>query len=160
MYLDRKLDRETTPVHMFNVTAEEATPQALRSHVSVSLVVLDVNDNAPELTNIQDLFACEKDERGTVIGTIGATDKDEHQQSFHFSLAKQSPKFSLTSHFDSWGFSCTVLPLGSRHIIQQRDTSPCHDLPSPRAAHRLSNRLLSLQHQRKTLWLKIDFSRL
>ncbi|KAI1904084.1 hypothetical protein AGOR_G00002030 [Albula goreensis] len=99
MYLDRKLDRETTPVHMFNVTAEEATPQALRSHVSISLVVLDVNDNAPELTNIQDLFACEKDERGTVIGTIGATDKDEHQQSFHFSLAKQSPKFSLTSHF-------------------------------------------------------------
>ncbi|XP_036391289.1 cadherin-5-like [Megalops cyprinoides] len=95
MYLDKKLDRELTPIHTFRVTAEEPSPKALKSYVTVNLVVLDVNDNAPEMTNSQDLFACENDGEGTVIRTIGATDKDEHQTRFSFSLAKQSPDFSL-----------------------------------------------------------------
>ncbi|KAJ8400445.1 hypothetical protein AAFF_G00395690 [Aldrovandia affinis] len=98
MYTNRKLDRELIPSYTFYVTAEESTPKALKSYVNVSLNVLDVNDNAPELTNIQDLFACENDGPGTVIGTIGASDKDEHQHKFRFSLAKQSPNFSLINH--------------------------------------------------------------
>ncbi|KAJ8343699.1 hypothetical protein SKAU_G00310280 [Synaphobranchus kaupii] len=98
MYTARKLDRELIPLHTFYVTAEESTPKALKSYVNVSLVVLDFNDNAPELTNTQDLFACESDGPGTVIGTIGASDKDAHQQRFGFSLAKPSPNFSLISH--------------------------------------------------------------
>ncbi|XP_064168666.1 cadherin-5-like isoform X1 [Anguilla rostrata] len=97
MYTDRKLDRELIPLYIFYVTAEEATPKALKSYVNVSLVVLDFNDNAPELTNFQDLFACENDGPGTVIGTIGASDKDDHPQRFSFSLAKPSPNFSLIS---------------------------------------------------------------
>ncbi|KAJ8249413.1 hypothetical protein GJAV_G00234530 [Gymnothorax javanicus] len=95
MYTNRKLDREVLPLHSFYVTAEESTPRALKSYVNVSLVVLDFNDNAPELTNIHDLFACENDGPGTVIGTIGASDRDDHEKRFTFSLVNPSSTFAL-----------------------------------------------------------------
>ncbi|KAJ8252378.1 hypothetical protein COCON_G00216900 [Conger conger] len=114
MYTDRTLDRELIAFHSFYVTAEEHTPKGTEI-----LVVLDFNDNAPELTDIQDLFACEDDGPGMVIGTIGASDKDDHPQRFIFSLANPSPHFSLISEGSSTA-NITVTQ-GGFHLDDRRE---------------------------------------
>uniref|UniRef100_A0A8C2J8E9 Cadherin-5 n=1 Tax=Cyprinus carpio TaxID=7962 RepID=A0A8C2J8E9_CYPCA len=76
------------------VTAHEDVPNGLKSYALVNLKVLDINDNAPELIN-GNLHVCENDIAGTIIGTVGAHDKDESSKRFRFTLAKKSSNFSL-----------------------------------------------------------------
>ncbi|XP_071385765.1 cadherin-5 [Centroberyx affinis] len=89
----RKLDRELEPTHMFQVKAQEE-PSGLQSFVKVSILVQDINDNEPELA-VDEIFVCENDMAGTVIGTVRATDKDDQQPFFSFYLTKQNANFSL-----------------------------------------------------------------
>ncbi|XP_028812393.1 cadherin-5 [Denticeps clupeoides] len=97
MSLKWKLDRESLAFHVCQVVAEEKTPNGKRSSVTVNLVVMDINDNEPKLMG-GDVFVCDSDNRGTVIGTITATDKDELNGVFHFRLAKPSSNFSLSDN--------------------------------------------------------------
>ncbi|XP_031424603.1 cadherin-5 [Clupea harengus] len=97
--LKTKLDRELTAVHRCPVTAEENILDGKKSYVMVNLVVQDINDNAPKLFN-GEIFVCESDKRGTVIGILSATDKDEIKGRFTFRLAKQSHNFTLTDNND------------------------------------------------------------
>ncbi|XP_030622363.1 cadherin-5 [Chanos chanos] len=92
--LQKELDRELQDVYECQVTAQEDQPNGLKSYATVKLSVLDVNDNKPELS-AQDVYVCENDKAGTVIGHINATDKDKHVARFRFSLAKKSENFSL-----------------------------------------------------------------
>uniref|UniRef100_A0A8C2L5C5 Cadherin-5 n=1 Tax=Cyprinus carpio TaxID=7962 RepID=A0A8C2L5C5_CYPCA len=92
--LKRQLDREQQSLHTFKVTAHEDVPNGLKSYALVNLKVLDINDNAPELIN-GNLHVCENDTAGTIIGTVGAYDKDESSKRFRFTLAKNSSNFSL-----------------------------------------------------------------
>uniref|UniRef100_UPI003AAEB9F5 cadherin-5 n=1 Tax=Centroberyx gerrardi TaxID=166262 RepID=UPI003AAEB9F5 len=92
----RKLDRELEATHMFQVKAQEE-PSGLQSFVKVSILVQDVNDNEPELA-VDEIFVCENDMAGTVIGTVRATDKDDQQPFFSFYLTKQNANFSLTDN--------------------------------------------------------------
>ncbi|XP_061101919.1 cadherin-5-like [Conger conger] len=101
MYTDRTLDRELIPIHTFYVTAMEIGSQGLKSHATVNLVVVDVNDNEPELTNATNIFVCHNAAAGMVVQTIGAVDKDEHAQEFYFTLAKESSNFSLINNGNS-----------------------------------------------------------
>ncbi|KAL4613597.1 cadherin-5 [Arapaima gigas] len=102
MKLQTMLDREKVRSHSFHVTAEEIAPEgvALKSHVMVNLEVLDVNDNPPFIAE-KDLFLCENDRPGTVIGKVVATDKDDHKSVFSFSLAQPSANFSLSDNRDN-----------------------------------------------------------
>ncbi|XP_026071241.1 cadherin-5-like isoform X2 [Carassius auratus] len=93
----RQLDREQQSLHTFKVTAHEDVPNGLMSYALVNLTVLDINDNAPEITN-GTLHVCESDTAGTIIGTVGANDKDESSQRFTFTLAKKSTNFTLRRH--------------------------------------------------------------
>ncbi|XP_016394466.1 cadherin-5-like [Sinocyclocheilus rhinocerous] len=93
--LKRQLDREQESLHTFQVTAHEDVPNGLKSYAMVNLKVLDINDNAPELTNGSYVYVCERDEPETIIGTVGAYDKDENPGRFRFTLAKKSSNFSL-----------------------------------------------------------------
>uniref|UniRef100_A0A8D2ZKK8 Cadherin-5 n=1 Tax=Scophthalmus maximus TaxID=52904 RepID=A0A8D2ZKK8_SCOMX len=54
----RTLDRELEATHMFQVMAQEE-PSGLESFVKVNIIVLDINDNAPELS-VDEIFVCEK----------------------------------------------------------------------------------------------------
>ncbi|XP_062405320.1 cadherin-5 [Sardina pilchardus] len=92
--LKEKLDRELTREHRCQVTAEEDIQGGKKSYVMVNLVVIDINDNAPKL-NIEEIYVCESDKRGQVLGTLTATDKDETNGVFTFMLARQSSNFSL-----------------------------------------------------------------
>lgn len=92
----RPLDRELEPTHMFQVKAQE-DGSGLESFVKVDIIVQDVNDNKPELI-AEDVFVCENDRANVVLGTLRATDKDEHPASFSFSLASPSSNFSIKDH--------------------------------------------------------------
>ncbi|KAM3862896.1 cadherin-5 [Diretmus argenteus] len=89
----RKLDRELEATHMFQVKAQEE-PTGLQSFVKVNILVQDINDNEPELA-VDEVFVCENDMIGTVIGTLRATDKDDQLPFFTFSLTKPNANFSL-----------------------------------------------------------------
>ncbi|CAL8254545.1 unnamed protein product [Lota lota] len=92
----RKLDRELKPMHIFQVRAQEE-PSGLHSLVKVNISVQDVNDNAPELV-WDDIFVCENDMAGTVIGRLSATDKDAQVPYFRYSLANPSENFTITNN--------------------------------------------------------------
>lgn len=92
----RPLDRELEATHMFQVKAQE-DGSGLESFVKVDIIVQDINDNKPELI-AEDVYLCENDRTNTVLGTLRATDKDEHPASFSFSLASPSSNFSIKDH--------------------------------------------------------------
>ncbi|XP_062845316.1 cadherin-5 [Trichomycterus rosablanca] len=95
------LDREHQPSHTVQVTAQEESETGQKSYATVKINVLDINDNKPELANEGNVYLCENDEKGTVIGTIGATDADENPGKFRFALARKSLNFSLHDNFDN-----------------------------------------------------------
>ncbi|KAI5088810.1 cadherin-5 precursor [Silurus meridionalis] len=99
--LKNPLDREVQKKHLFLVTAEEESPDKLKSSVMVILNVLDINDNYPKLGSGSDLYICENDESGTVIGVINATDIDENPGTFRFALLEKSSNFSLRDNQDN-----------------------------------------------------------
>ncbi|RXN12486.1 cadherin-5-like protein [Labeo rohita] len=99
--LKKQLDREEQSSYTFQVTAHEDIPNGLKSYAMVNLKVLDINDNAPELTNGTYVYVCESDKPGTIIGTVGAYDKDENSGRFRFTLAKKSSNFSLHDNQDN-----------------------------------------------------------
>ncbi|KAL1271119.1 hypothetical protein QQF64_030135 [Cirrhinus molitorella] len=88
--LKKQLDREEESSYTFQVTAHEDVPNGLKSYAKVNLTVLDINDNAPELTNGNEVYVCKSDKPGT----------DENSGRFRFTLAKSS-KFSLTDNRDN-----------------------------------------------------------
>ncbi|KAJ3610010.1 hypothetical protein NHX12_022104 [Muraenolepis orangiensis] len=92
----RKLDRELKSTHIFQVRAHEE-PSGMHSFVMVNISVQDVNDNAPELI-WDDIFICENDKAGTVIGKLSATDQDELIPYFGYSLANPSDNFTITKN--------------------------------------------------------------
>ncbi|KAK2914027.1 hypothetical protein Q8A67_002426 [Cirrhinus molitorella] len=99
--LKKQLDREEESSYTIQVTAHEDVPNGLKSYAKVNLTVLDINDNAPVLTNGNGVYVCESDKPGTIIGTVGAHDKDENSGRFRFTLAKKSSNFSLTDNRDN-----------------------------------------------------------
>ncbi|KAK0137122.1 Cadherin-5 [Merluccius polli] len=96
----RKLDRELKSTHIFRFRAQEESngnSPGMHSFVKVNISVQDMNDNAPELA-WDDIFVCENDMAGTVIGRLSATDKDEQVAHFHYSLANPSDNFTITKN--------------------------------------------------------------
>jgi hypothetical protein len=74
----KKLDREQDPQVSFHVIAmDDGTPQR-SSTATVTVTVLDVNDNSPEFNIYQNSYSIlESATNGTRIAVIDATDKDE-----------------------------------------------------------------------------------
>lgn len=96
-----ELDRESEESHMCEVTAQEEPPSGLISYTMVKLKVLDINDNDPVLVNGSNVYICEKDKKGEVIGTISAFDKDINTGIFRFTLATKTSNFSLHDNLNN-----------------------------------------------------------
>ncbi|XP_053347626.1 cadherin-5 isoform X2 [Clarias gariepinus] len=101
LLLKTALDREQQQKYMFYVTAQEESTTAQKSNVKVTLNVLDINDNDPELASESEVYICENDKSGTVIGVIGATDLDENPGLFRFTLIGKSSNFSLHDNLNN-----------------------------------------------------------
>ncbi|XP_030629123.1 cadherin-18 [Chanos chanos] len=100
------LDREDTPWHNITVMATERDNPSLVSHVPVTVQVLDVNDNPPEINTEENIIICEGTRPGQVIQTITAVDKDDfaNGQRFSFSFPSDipvNPNFTLKDNEDS-----------------------------------------------------------
>ncbi|XP_054621171.1 cadherin-18 [Dunckerocampus dactyliophorus] len=100
------LDREDTAWHNITVMASEVDNPGLFSHILVTVQVLDVNDNAPQVAADEEVIVCESTRAGQVIQTVTAVDKDDfaNGQRFSFALPSQmsvNPNFTLKDNEDS-----------------------------------------------------------
>lgn len=72
-----KLDRELTPEVVFDIVAMDSTAPFHSSTATVSITVLDENDQAPDFgTSPREFSVLEKQPEGAVVGRITATDSD------------------------------------------------------------------------------------
>ncbi|XP_032826939.2 cadherin-7-like [Petromyzon marinus] len=98
----RPLDRESTEVFNITVIATQADDQALVGRAPVTVRVLDVNDNAPELLGPDELVLCENTPPGQAVHTFSAVDRDENHVSSPVKISLSSPSsnsnFTLTDH--------------------------------------------------------------
>ncbi|KAM9813288.1 cadherin-22 [Neosynchiropus ocellatus] len=96
--LGKILDRETAGWHNITVRAVEADNQTMASYSDVSIRILDVNDNPPELATPYEASICEDAKAGQLVHNISGVDKDEPQAGHHFTfrLAQDS---SSSRHF-------------------------------------------------------------
>uniref|UniRef100_A0A3B4G4R8 Cadherin-22 n=1 Tax=Pundamilia nyererei TaxID=303518 RepID=A0A3B4G4R8_9CICH len=90
--LGKILDRETAGWHNITVKAVEADNRTMASQTSVSIRILDVNDNPPELATPYEASICEDAKPGQLIHTISVVDRDEPQSGhrFYFNLAPEA----------------------------------------------------------------------
>ncbi|XP_034415921.1 cadherin-18 isoform X1 [Cyclopterus lumpus] len=100
------LDREDVSWHNITVMASEVDSPSLLSHVHVTVQVLDVNDNPPEIATDGEVIVCESSRPGQLIQTVTAVDKDDFANGQRFSFALPSllpvnPNFTLKDNEDS-----------------------------------------------------------
>ncbi|XP_032359328.1 cadherin-18 [Etheostoma spectabile] len=100
------LDREDMAWHNITVMASEVDNPSLLSHVPVTVQVLDVNDNPPEIATDEEVIVCESSRPGQVIQTVTAVDKDDFANGQRFSFALPNllpvnPNFTLKDNEDS-----------------------------------------------------------
>uniref|UniRef100_A0A2K6W6B9 Uncharacterized protein n=1 Tax=Onchocerca volvulus TaxID=6282 RepID=A0A2K6W6B9_ONCVO len=73
-----KLDREVIARYQLTVKAQDRGNPSLSSFSTVSIVIIDVNDYAPQFESSRyDLWISENSPIGTTVGTIIARDQDE-----------------------------------------------------------------------------------
>uniref|UniRef100_A0A9J2P375 Protocadherin-like wing polarity protein stan n=1 Tax=Ascaris lumbricoides TaxID=6252 RepID=A0A9J2P375_ASCLU len=84
----KKLDREQNDIHVIPVIARDRGNPSLSSSATVTVVLSDVNDNAPQFESCRyDLWIAENSPIGTVVGTIVARDRDVgHNARIHFKI--------------------------------------------------------------------------
>ncbi|XP_035284182.1 cadherin-18-like [Anguilla anguilla] len=101
----RSLDREETAWYNVTVVTSEVDNPSLLSHVPVTVQVLDVNDNPPEVAIDDEVIVCESSRPGQVIQTIRASDKDNFANGrFSFTLPSDlpvNPNFTLKDNEDN-----------------------------------------------------------
>ncbi|XP_077458349.1 cadherin 22 [Stigmatopora argus] len=105
--LDKILDRETAGWHNITVKAEEIDNHTMASQSDVSIRILDVNDNPPELATPYEASICEDAKAGQIIHTISVVDKDEPQTGHHFYFTL-APEASGNQHFALWDVKDTT----------------------------------------------------
>ncbi|OXB84046.1 UNVERIFIED_CONTAM: hypothetical protein H355_015557 [Colinus virginianus] len=88
-------------VHAYDPDA--AKRKIRESHAHVHVIVIDENDNAPELVSPEEPRVCENAAPGKVIIRISATDKDEISPRgfFRYSLTTEDSNFSLVENYDN-----------------------------------------------------------
>ncbi|XP_064420228.1 cadherin-22 [Latimeria chalumnae] len=99
--ISKILDRETAGWHNMTVLAMEAENHSQVSKASISIRILDVNDNPPELVTPYEAAICEDAKPGQLIHTISVVDRDEPQTGhrFYFTLA---PEAANNRYFTLW----------------------------------------------------------
>ncbi|KAJ7985939.1 hypothetical protein DPEC_G00345660 [Dallia pectoralis] len=117
LFTVRKLDRELVPSYIVQVKAKEE-PAGLESFVYVKILVIDINDNEPELS-IDEIYVCENDMTGKVIGILVATDTDDQPSTFSFTLANPSGNFTVIDNKNNT--ASVVLKHGGFSLEDPRD---------------------------------------
>ncbi|PAA85363.1 hypothetical protein BOX15_Mlig029482g2 [Macrostomum lignano] len=95
----QKLDRETTPVHRIPVIATDSGVPQLSTTQTVSLTLMDVNDNPPEFVRSSlDFSLSESTPVGYEITRLNATSKDDGNNAvIRYQLMDHDNYFSLSA---------------------------------------------------------------
>ncbi|XP_044220342.1 protocadherin gamma-C5-like isoform X9 [Thunnus albacares] len=97
-----QLDYESSAMHELRITAKDKGVPEMEGHCRVQVVVIDINDNAPEIVLTSNPNPVREDApRGTVVALIAARDLDHgNNGKVTLNLAKGSP-FSLKPSFSN-----------------------------------------------------------
>uniref|UniRef100_A0A8C7GMU1 Cadherin EGF LAG seven-pass G-type receptor 1 n=1 Tax=Oncorhynchus kisutch TaxID=8019 RepID=A0A8C7GMU1_ONCKI len=107
-----ELDRETTEFYTFGMEARDCGMPAMSSSASVSITVLDVNDNIPTFTEkVYSLKINEDAVVGTSVLTVTAVDRDVNSVvTYQISSGNTRNRFAITSQ-SGGGLITLALPL-------------------------------------------------
>uniref|UniRef100_A0A4W6E6Z8 Cadherin EGF LAG seven-pass G-type receptor 1 n=1 Tax=Lates calcarifer TaxID=8187 RepID=A0A4W6E6Z8_LATCA len=107
-----ELDRETTDFYTFGVEARDHGIPVMSSSASVSITVLDVNDNVPTFTEkVYSLKINEDAVVGTSVLTVTAVDRDVNSVvTYQISSGNTRNRFAITSQ-SGGGLITLALPL-------------------------------------------------
>ncbi|XP_045685569.1 protocadherin beta-7 [Phyllostomus hastatus] len=96
----RPLDRETTPEYNITITVTDMGSPRLKTQHNITLLVSDINDNAPAFTQTSySLFIPENNSPALHMGSVSATDRDAgaNAQVTYSLLQPQDPSLPLDS---------------------------------------------------------------
>ncbi|NWI11111.1 CELR2 protein, partial [Crypturellus soui] len=107
-----ELDRETMDFYSFGVEAQDQGSPPMASSASVSITILDVNDNSPEFTQREYGARLNEDAAvGTSVLTVSAVDRDANSViTYQISSGNTRNRFSITSQ-SGGGLISLALPL-------------------------------------------------
>uniref|UniRef100_A0A8C1A1G6 Cadherin EGF LAG seven-pass G-type receptor 1b n=1 Tax=Cyprinus carpio carpio TaxID=630221 RepID=A0A8C1A1G6_CYPCA len=107
-----ELDRETTEFYNFGVEARDRGVPTMSSSASVSVTILDVNDNVPTFTkHLYNLKVNEDAVVGTSVLTVSAVDRDVNSVvTYQISSGNTRNRFAITSQ-SGGGLITLALPL-------------------------------------------------
>ncbi|XP_062842208.1 cadherin EGF LAG seven-pass G-type receptor 2 [Trichomycterus rosablanca] len=107
-----ELDRESVDFYTFGVEARDHGTPAMSSSASISMTVLDVNDNNPEFTQKAYFMRLNEDAVvGTSVVTVSAVDRDINSLvTYQISSGNTRNRFSITSQ-SGGGLITLALPL-------------------------------------------------
>lgn len=110
--VSEELDRETTDFYTFGVEARDHGIPMMSSSASISITVLDVNDNVPTFTEkVYSLKINEDAVVGTSVLTMTAVDRDVNSVvAYQISSGNTRNRFSITSQ-SAGGLITLALPL-------------------------------------------------
>lgn len=110
--VSEELDRETTEFYTFGVEARDHGVPVMSSSASVSITVLDVNDNVPTFTEkVYSLKINEDAVVGTSVLTVTAVDRDVNSVvTYQISSGNTRNRFAITSQ-SGGGLITLALPL-------------------------------------------------
>ncbi|NXB58155.1 CELR2 protein, partial [Struthidea cinerea] len=107
-----ELDREVVDFYSFGVEAQDQGTPPMASTASVSVTILDVNDNSPEFTQREYGARLNEDAAvGTSVLTVSAVDRDANSViTYQISSGNTRNRFSITSQ-SGGGLLSLALPL-------------------------------------------------
>uniref|UniRef100_A0A8C1D163 Cadherin EGF LAG seven-pass G-type receptor 2 n=1 Tax=Cyprinus carpio carpio TaxID=630221 RepID=A0A8C1D163_CYPCA len=107
-----ELDRESVDFYSFGVEARDHGAPAMSSSASISMTILDVNDNNPEFTQKAYYMRLNEDASiGTSVVTVSAVDQDINSVvTYQISSGNTRNRFSITSQ-SGGGLITLALPL-------------------------------------------------
>ncbi|NXS66766.1 CELR2 protein, partial [Pandion haliaetus] len=107
-----ELDREAVDFYNFGVEAQDQGNPPMASSASVSVTILDVNDNSPEFTQREYSARLNEDAAvGTSVLTVSAVDRDANSViTYQISSGNTRNRFSITSQ-SGGGLISLALPL-------------------------------------------------
>uniref|UniRef100_A0A9J8CP41 Cadherin EGF LAG seven-pass G-type receptor 2 n=2 Tax=Cyprinus carpio TaxID=7962 RepID=A0A9J8CP41_CYPCA len=107
-----ELDRESVDFYSFGVEARDHGTPAMSSSASISMTILDVNDNNPEFTQKAYYMRLNEDASiGTSVVTVSAVDQDINSVvTYQISSGNTRNRFSITSQ-SGGGLITLALPL-------------------------------------------------
>ncbi|KAF4097163.1 hypothetical protein G5714_021171 [Onychostoma macrolepis] len=107
-----ELDRESVDFYNFGVEARDHGTPAMSSSASISMTILDVNDNNPEFTQKAYYMRLNEDASvGTSVVTVSAVDQDINSVvTYQISSGNTRNRFSITSQ-SGGGLITLALPL-------------------------------------------------